>query len=63
MKELNASEALFGFMGWLTARDASLTIGKEHDCSEIPKLIEEFAEKNQLTEPRDDWHKLLKHPQ
>lgn len=61
-RTLSSSEALFGFMAWLTSRKEILTIGATEDCAPFPELIKEFCERNNLVEPVDGWEKILKHP-
>lgn len=58
----SASEALFGFMGWLTTRYETLLIGSTHECSPVPELIDQFTKTNQLDDPRDGWENHLEHP-
>jgi len=60
--ELSASEALFGFVGWLTTRDEAVTFSSKHDSNPAAKLIKEFCERNKLTKPRDHWEKDLVGP-
>lgn len=61
--KLTAAEALYGFMGWLTCREESVTVGANHECSGIPALIERFIKENNLDPVvRDDWYKILRHP-
>lgn len=61
--ELSASEALYGFMGWLTARTNPVTLGAKHDAAIAADLVNEFCITNQLREPATDFHKRLKHPE
>jgi hypothetical protein len=61
-RTLSPSEALFGFCGWLTTRDKITRMGLVCECSEIPDLIVEFCEFNNLPMPEHDWHKNLNHP-
>lgn len=63
MSELKASEALFGFAGWLTTREEVTQMGARHDCAGIADLVKEFCDANGLTEPADDWHHKLVHPE
>lgn len=60
---LSASEALFGFVAWLSTRDEAVTLGAHHDCAVWPPLIAEFCRVNDLREPRDGWVRNLTHPQ
>ncbi len=59
--QLSGSEALFGFSGWLTCRDESVTAGAKHDAAVWAELVGEFCKTNHLAEPREQWAKLLTH--
>lgn len=59
-QELSGSEALFGFMGWLTTRDETTIFSPTTVVDVTP--ISQFIEANGLTEPREAWHELLTHP-
>ena len=62
-EEMNAAEALYGFMGWLTTRErVTPEFSLRHEAGEAARLVEEFCKKNKLTEPRDGWQHNLKHP-
>jgi hypothetical protein len=61
-ESLSASEALYGFAGWLTTRRQSVTAGSRHDAARWADLVKRFSDENALPEPRDGWHKGLKHP-
>lgn len=58
--ELTASEALFGFVGWLTTRPEPTVLSGHHDAGAPADRVGEFMKANQLSEPRDGWqHKLV----
>ena len=59
---LSGSEALFGFMAWLTINGEQYRIGPTEDCAVWPALIDEFCKTNHLHEPREQWDTLLTHP-
>ncbi len=59
---LSGSEALYGFMAWLTTNGDNYRIGPKEDCAVWPTLIEEFCKTNHLHEPREQWAELLTHP-
>lgn len=63
MDKLTASEALYGFCGWLTTRDEKTVMSASDDAAPIPVLIKKFCDTNRLEDPRVDWHKMLTHPQ
>lgn len=61
--KLTATEALYGFAGWLTSRDQSVTLSAHHSASSAAELVAEFVKANGLGDvSREDWHKFLKHP-
>ncbi|MBW2998757.1 hypothetical protein KY321_04415 [Candidatus Woesearchaeota archaeon] len=49
---LSPSEAVFGFAGWLTARDEPVTMSSKHDAAIVAELVSTFIEKQNLEEPR-----------
>jgi hypothetical protein len=63
MIEMSASEALYGFVGWLTTRDEELSVGSRHDAAPWAEAVSTFCKTNELKEPRNGWEKLLKHPE
>ena len=62
MNKLTGSEAIFGFVGWLTTRKERTVMSSKDDCAGIPELVTEFCETNGLPEPRTDWADNLVHP-
>ena len=61
-EELSASEALFGFCGWLTSRKPRTIMSSTDDVAPIARLVQEFCNINGLAEPRDGWEERLIHP-
>lgn len=59
---LTASEALFGFAGWLCRRDQKIIASAHHDAACWAEAVGEFCEANNLTEPRNGWEKNIVHP-
>lgn len=59
---LTASEALFGFMGWLTARQQITEFGVTKDAAIAVELVSRFMDANQLADCRDNWATRLLHP-
>lgn len=57
-----ASEALYGFAGWLTTRQEPLMFGASHECAPVADAVKEFCRVNDLEEPRDRWEHQLIHP-
>jgi len=62
LNELTGSEAIYGFCGWLTGRKEKTVMSSKNDAACIADLIKQFCDTNNLTEPKDDWNKLLKFP-
>lgn len=60
--KLTASEAIFGFCGWLTTRKEVTKMGSGENCAGIPDLITQFLWENDLDLPRDGWENNLIHP-
>lgn len=58
--ELSASEALFAFMGWLTVRTESITLGSTHDSAPAAELVGKFIEHQKLRKPREGYGKLVR---
>ncbi len=62
MDRLSASEALYGFMGWLTTRQEVMSAGASHECAPVADAIKEFCDANDLAQPRDGWEKNFVYP-
>lgn len=62
MPQLNASESLFGFCGWLTTREERTIMSAKDNCSPIVDLIDKFQKANTLPKVREGWEKNLTHP-
>tara|TARA_R110002096_G_scaffold384121_1_gene578071 strand:+ start:273 stop:674 length:402 start_codon:yes stop_codon:yes gene_type:complete len=61
--EMSGSEAIFGFMAWLTSRDEiTPELGASRDAGVAAQLIEEFCNTNNLSEPKENWTDNLTHP-
>jgi hypothetical protein len=60
--ELSASEALFGFGGWLSTRPEVLQVGGHFECPPVVDVIKRFIDANRLPPPRDGWDERLTHP-
>jgi len=58
--QLSGSEAVMGFLAWLTTRDETTVLGPTTvvDIS----LYQQFVDANHLTEPRAGYSELLVHP-
>ena len=61
-KKLSASEALYGFCGWLTSQEELTQMSASHDSGVIAEKIALFVKENKLDEPREKWEKNLIHP-
>ena len=60
--QLSASEALYGFAGWITTREGAVVAGREHNAAVWADLVYKFCMKNNLVKPKDGWEKNLLHP-
>lgn len=58
--DLNAQEALFAFMGWLTTQDNPLVISSVNECSVFASLVNEFSLEYELKPCRENFHNNLK---
>lgn len=57
MDKLSGSEAVYGFMGWLTS-----TADLWSDCALAAQLVDQFCKANSLEPPGEGWPKHLVHP-
>lgn len=57
--EMSATEALYGFCGWLTSQDEKTIMSATDDAAVISDLVQQFCKTNNLTDPRDDWVEKL----
>ena len=62
MENLTSSEALYGFVSWLSVRDETVKIGAKEDGSILPSLLEKFERANKLPQVREGWADNLIHP-
>ena len=62
-ERLSASEAVYGFAGWLTTRKEKIEIGVNEECGKVADLVDLFCRVNNLPEPCDGWAKKLHHPE
>ena len=49
-KEITPTDALFGFMGWLTSREEPVTLSSRHDAAIAADLVVEFCKDRDLDE-------------
>lgn len=54
-ESLSASEAVYGFAGWLTSRDKKVTMSGSDDAAVVAELVGKFIEKQKLEQPKDHW--------
>jgi len=62
-KYLNASEAIYGLLAWLTTREEELTLGAHYDAAPAAELAKLFCETNDLPDISEDWPDNLIHPE
>lgn len=58
-RTMNASEALFSFVGWLTTRDKPVILSAHHTAGVPAELVGLFIKENSLPELREDWNHVL----
>ena len=62
MDRLTASEAIYGFVAWLTTQPGVIKMGASENCVPVCEAIKVFCEENGLPSPRDGWENNLIHP-
>lgn len=60
--QLSASEALYGFMAFLTCRKKVTTLSSSHTPGDLPERINEFCLRHKLPLPRSNYAKNLISP-
>jgi len=58
---MNAREALFGFIAWLTSREESIMVGSKHTVYDIFDLLVEWADANNLPQTTKDYPNNIRH--
>lgn len=56
---LMPSEALFGFVAWLTTREEKTVMSSTNDAAPMVELLNQFCIKHRLDEPREGWEEIL----
>ena len=51
LRDMSASEAVYGLLAWLTCREAPVTLGSSHDAAIAAELAKEFCDENELLDP------------
>ena len=54
-KKMNAREAIYGLVGFLTTRSKELIFSDKHDCAPIAKLVGAYCDINKLPAMREGW--------
>jgi hypothetical protein len=58
---VSPSEALFGFMGWLTSREErSGPFSARHDAGAAALLVGEYCKEQGFADPREGWKENIK---
>lgn len=60
-KCLNPSEAVYGFVAWLTTRKEQTILSSSNDCAPVCDLIKKFCIANQLPGVSENWPNHLIH--
>ncbi len=61
--ELSASEAIWGFVGFLTSLEEPVTMSASDGATRPAELAGAFIRANGLTEPRKGWEHSQKWPE
>jgi len=67
--QLSGSEALFGFVAWLTTSDEfeqalrNPPYGPTQNAAPWADMVARFCKVNHLSIPREEWSELLTHPE
>jgi hypothetical protein len=59
---MSASEALYGFAGWLTSLEKPVTLSAGHDAGIAARLVDEYCKANSLPDPTPEGEDLRKFP-
>jgi hypothetical protein len=62
-RNLSSSEALYGFIGWLTSREEPVTLSCNDGATNIADLVAVFCACNGLSDPVIGWQKFLRFPE
>jgi hypothetical protein len=62
METMSPSEAIYGFLGWLTTRPEVTKFGGACDCAPAAQLADKWCKENDLDEPTDVFPDNIKHP-
>ena len=62
-ENMSASEALFGFAGWMTTMKETQLVGSRHDAAFWADLVGAFLKTHGLREPRAQWEENLIYPE
>ena len=62
LEVLNSTEALFGFVAWLSTRSLALKVGAKQDPGALATLLNEYVRVNQLPDTRPDWEERIRTP-
>ena len=57
--KLSASEAVYGFAGWLTSRKERVCASSTDDSAIWAELVDQFCKANNLETTRENWTDLL----
>jgi hypothetical protein len=58
--EVEPTEALYAFAGWLTSRDTPITMGATHYAAEAAEAVEAFVKSQGWPQPRHNWMSRIK---
>jgi hypothetical protein len=59
---MNETDAIYGFMKWLSSRHENISVGENSATDFHGKLIERFRKANKLPKSSSGWEKNVKFP-
>ena len=62
LEGMNSTEALFGFVSWMTTRTELLKIGAKSDAAPLADCLQEFCRVNKLPDTRPGWELKIRQP-
>jgi hypothetical protein len=60
--EMNAEEAVYALLAWLTTREQSITLSRYHNSAKAARIAKQFCAANCLDDLRDGWEKRFVFP-
>lgn len=59
MDRITASEALYGFGGWLTTRPTNMVVGATANAAPMAEAVRDFIRVQEVADPRNGWQNYI----